>query len=77
MDIKTRMAQICYPGATGWWPEYLATIYNDHAWEVADFPIKEAAKYLATRAYYYVDRQRDTFMIGDEAAMLQILRELR
>ncbi len=54
MDIKTRMAQICYPGATGWWPEY-----------------------LATRAYYYVDRQRDTFMIGDEAAMLQILRELR
>jgi hypothetical protein len=52
-------------------------IYDAHAWEVADVPVKEAAKYLATRAYYYVDTSRDTFMIGDEAAMLRLLTEDR
>ena len=77
MDTQNRMARACYPGATGWWPDYLAGIYDAFAWEVADASIAEAAEYLATRAYYYVDSARDTFMIGDEAAMRQLLTEDR
>jgi hypothetical protein len=76
MDTRKRMAKAAWPCGE-WWTNYLASIYDSHAWEVSDFSIVEAAKYLATRAYYYVDSARDTFMIGDEPAMRQLLTEDR
>jgi len=76
MDIQTRMARAAWPCGE-WWTNYLAMIYVNHAWEVADASLETAANYLATRAYYYVDSARDTFMIGDIAAMRTILKEDR
>jgi hypothetical protein len=75
-SLEIRMSKAAWPCGE-WWTNYLAMIYVNHAWEVEDASLEDAANYLATRAYYFVDSAKDTYMIGDIAAMRTILREDR
>ena len=76
-EIRNKIHRIAFPGATGWWCDWLTDIYLNNLRDINGLNKKEASIFLAKKAYKYVDsRSLNDYMIGDEGVYFDLLTEL-